>query len=50
MISAKGGNRCILQITNVADRRINGTMILNIYKADMIAGWKTGTMRYKGAK
>jgi hypothetical protein len=46
MISAKGGNRCILQIdTNVADRRINGTMILNINKADMMAGWKTGTMR-----
>ena len=38
-IRAKGGNRCTLQIeTNAADRRMNGTMILNISNVDMIAG------------
>lgn len=46
MINANGGNRCILQIdTNVAESKMNGTMILNIKRADMIAGWKTGTIR-----
>jgi hypothetical protein len=51
MINANGGNLCTLQIeTNVAERRIKGTIILNIKRADMIVGWKTGTMRYTGAR
>lgn len=38
-ISANGGSRCILQIeTKAADKRINGMMILNMRRADMMAG------------
>jgi hypothetical protein len=46
MIKANGGSLCTLQIdTNAAERRMKGMMILNINKADIIAGWKMGTMR-----
>lgn len=51
MINANGGSRCILHIdTNVADSKMKGTIILNMSRADMIAGWKTGTIRYTGAR